>query len=169
MTLMGVSPAGWYPDPSGTGGQRYFDGKRWTNQQRAKSRTKTAWTTFWVMSGTAVFALAFWAVAIRGGGSAGSSSFDQSHAASDAVDTCQAAVQKMLKDPGSATFDGWTASPATGSPSGLLYNPSAGDEYYTASGMVNAKNGFGGYGGDEQYSCDAVVTGSTVRAQAHAG
>jgi hypothetical protein len=134
-----------------------------------KTGTKTVWTTFWVMSGTAVFALAFWAVAIRGGGSARSPGFDQDHASSDAVDTCQTAVRKMLKDPGSATFDGWTASRADGSPAGLLYNPSAGDEYYTATGMVNAKNSFGGYDGDQPWACDAVVTTSTVRAQARQG
>lgn len=27
-----VSPAGWYPDPSGVAGQRYFDGQQWTDQ-----------------------------------------------------------------------------------------------------------------------------------------
>ncbi|HEY2214262.1 MAG TPA: RDD family protein, partial [Acidimicrobiales bacterium] len=29
MTTTGA-PAGWYPDPSGTGGQRHFDGTAWT-------------------------------------------------------------------------------------------------------------------------------------------
>lgn len=91
------------------------------------------------------------------------------HAQQDVIDTCQASVRKMLKDPASATFDGWTAAPASGTPTGLVYDPTAGDLYYSASGMVNAKNGFGGYGGDEPYSCDAVVTANTVRAQAHSG
>ena len=27
-----ATPAGWYPDPSGTGQQRYFDGTTWTDQ-----------------------------------------------------------------------------------------------------------------------------------------
>jgi hypothetical protein len=26
-----TTPAGWYPNPSGSGGQRYFDGTRWTD------------------------------------------------------------------------------------------------------------------------------------------
>jgi Domain of unknown function (DUF4352)/Protein of unknown function (DUF2510) len=26
-----TTPAGWYPDPSGYGGHRYFDGKQWTS------------------------------------------------------------------------------------------------------------------------------------------
>src|ERR1700730_8773583 len=27
-------PAGWYVDPDGSGGQRYWDGERWTTQRR---------------------------------------------------------------------------------------------------------------------------------------
>jgi hypothetical protein len=125
------------------------------------------------MRGLAILASALLAAPIVLVGTACGSSpagFDQFHAKSDAIDACQDSVTKMLKDPDSARFDGWTASPAAGSPpAGLVYNPSAGDEYYTASGMVNAKNGFGGYNGDEPYSCDAVVTTGTVRAQARSG
>src|SRR4051812_4500565 len=29
------TPAGWYPDPKGGGGQRYWDGTRWTEQVQA--------------------------------------------------------------------------------------------------------------------------------------
>src|ERR1700750_1929491 len=28
-----TTPAGWYPDPSGAPGQRYFDGAQWTEQR----------------------------------------------------------------------------------------------------------------------------------------
>ncbi len=28
-----ATPAGWYPDPDGAGGQRYFDGQSWTDQR----------------------------------------------------------------------------------------------------------------------------------------
>jgi hypothetical protein len=30
-----LPPAGWYPNPSGTPGQRYFDGRDWTAHHRA--------------------------------------------------------------------------------------------------------------------------------------
>lgn len=34
------TPAGWYPDPDGTGGQRYWDGAAWT-EHRAPAQTPT--------------------------------------------------------------------------------------------------------------------------------
>ncbi|MEO3760978.1 DUF4352 domain-containing protein [Mycobacterium sp. B14F4] len=30
-----TSPAGWYPDPDGSGGQRYFNGEAWTEHRQA--------------------------------------------------------------------------------------------------------------------------------------
>ena len=30
-----TTPAGWYPDPSGQPGQRYFDGINWTEHRAA--------------------------------------------------------------------------------------------------------------------------------------
>jgi hypothetical protein len=30
-----LPPAGWYPNPSGAPGQRYFDGRAWTAHHRA--------------------------------------------------------------------------------------------------------------------------------------
>lgn len=35
---------------------------------------------------------------------------------------------------------------------------------YTAEGLVNAKNGFGGYNGNRRYTCEATVDGKTVSA-----
>ena len=32
-----TTPAGWYPDPSGAPGQRYFDGTRWTDHRTVAS------------------------------------------------------------------------------------------------------------------------------------
>jgi hypothetical protein len=94
------------------------------------------------------------------------------HAEENVIDTCQDSVRKMLKDPDSARFNDWTASEGgAGPPAWMGFNPEGSDRYYSASGTVNAKNGFGGYTGDEQYSCDAVVTSGTgtVRAQARSG
>ena len=31
-----LTPAGWYPDPSGAPGVRYFDGTDWTDQRQAE-------------------------------------------------------------------------------------------------------------------------------------
>jgi PBP1b-binding outer membrane lipoprotein LpoB len=85
------------------------------------------------------------------------------------IDTCQDSVKKMLRDPGSAQFDGWTATPATtfSGRGELKYTPVVNDKLYTASGSVNAKNGFGGYVGARQYGCDAAVSGEHIHAAAY--
>ncbi len=33
MSQLVTTPAGWYPDPDGTGGQRYFNGESWTEHR----------------------------------------------------------------------------------------------------------------------------------------
>jgi hypothetical protein len=35
------TPAGWYPAPDGGGGERYWDGQRWSEQRRGKVAAKT--------------------------------------------------------------------------------------------------------------------------------
>ena len=35
MSASVTSPAGWYPDPDGSGGQRYFNGEAWTEHRQA--------------------------------------------------------------------------------------------------------------------------------------
>lgn len=85
----------------------------------------------------------------------------------DAIDTCQDLAKKTLKDPDSARFSDWTTQPGT-PPAGMAYSPSSGDVYYLARGMVNGKNSFGAYDGDEPYACDTIVTTKTVRAQPRA-
>jgi uncharacterized protein DUF4352/uncharacterized protein DUF2510 len=34
-----TTPAGWYPDPDGSGGQRYFDGRAWTEHRAAAAQS----------------------------------------------------------------------------------------------------------------------------------
>ncbi|SHT35868.1 Protein of uncharacterised function (DUF2510) [Mycobacteroides abscessus subsp. abscessus] len=43
-------PPGWYPDPSGKSGQRYFDGTKWTVTQApaGKQKSNTGW---WIAGG----------------------------------------------------------------------------------------------------------------------
>lgn len=88
------------------------------------------------------------------------------------IRTCQKAVKKVLKDPDSAKFgDDWKAWIVTHydtPPKVTNYHPENGDKLYSAAGGVNAKNGFGGYVGDEPYGCDASVTpGADVYAFAY--
>ncbi|MDO3024354.1 hypothetical protein [Mycobacteroides abscessus] len=79
-----------------------------------------------------------------------------------AIDTCRQAVTKALRDPDSAKFaegdevDAY--APSGPLPGGLVYDGAAGDTHFEVSGMVNAKNAFGGYTGMKKYTCDAVVT-----------
>jgi hypothetical protein len=39
-----MAQPGWYPDPSGTPGQRYFDGKEWTEHCAVAPSAAPAWT-----------------------------------------------------------------------------------------------------------------------------
>ena len=41
-TMTSLPPAGWYPNPSGAPGQRYFDGRDWTAHHRASPRQPMA-------------------------------------------------------------------------------------------------------------------------------
>jgi hypothetical protein len=48
-----ATPAGWYPDPSGAAGQRYFDGLQWTEHRTTPHAAKSkAW--IWALVGVAV-------------------------------------------------------------------------------------------------------------------
>lgn len=69
---------------------------------------------------------------------------------SNVISTCQDAARKSLRDPESARFDSWAVSEL---PAG-----SQGERQFSASGFVNAKNGFGGYTGNQTYQCSATVT-----------
>lgn len=83
---------------------------------------------------------------------------EQQQENSDAIKAiCEGSIKKQLKDPGSAQFSNEqvNASPTATPPATL--NVSAGDHYYIVIGMVNAKNSFGGYTGNEAYGCDAVL------------
>ena len=40
--MASLPPAGWYPNPSGAPGQRYFDGRDWTAHHRATPQQPTA-------------------------------------------------------------------------------------------------------------------------------
>ena len=61
-----TTPAGWYPDPSGQPGQRYFDGTNWT-EHRAQPQSKKAKKGIILGSIGAVLAL-FLLIGVASGG-----------------------------------------------------------------------------------------------------
>lgn len=152
---MGEAP-GWYTDSEGQ--EWFWDGHALRDKPRATTSSPAVpWTaplppkspTNWKGLGIVVgAALAVLLVGIA------SAIIDPSHSEdyrSSVVDTCQGAVKKGLKDPDSARFDGWTATEVSTS-------GAEGDRHFSASGTVNAKNGFGGYTGGQPYTCDATVS-----------
>jgi hypothetical protein len=151
---------GWYPDPSGAPRRRYWDGQQWAPDPPPKRSGRAA--LFAVLG-----LLGFFGILVAGMIFA-SHVFGPSPSASaeDVIGTCQDAVRKGLRDPDSARFEGWEAHKVDGpAPRGLPY--SDGDAIFSASGKVNAKNGFGGYEGAELINCDAVANPSgTIHAQA---
>lgn len=49
-----MSQPGWYPDPTGRGGPRYWDGQRWSDGPEPPRRSRTIW---WVLGGALLIAL----------------------------------------------------------------------------------------------------------------
>lgn len=159
---------GWYPDPSGQPGFRYWDGSSWhasvprtAADERTGRGTVIGFGIFLVVVAVAgVIGLAL--IAGRDHAVTGPA------AERSAIDTCQGSVRKQLKDPDSARFSGWTATETGSAPSTSDLEYTAGDQTYVVLGAANAKNGFGGYNGDEMYSCVAVVhKDGTTTARAH--
>lgn len=87
------------------------------------------------------------------------------------LDACKKAVKKDLKDPDGVMFSGdwkvWIVTQRERPPKVSNYHPENGDNLYSAAGSVNAKNGFGGYTGDEMWGCDAAVN-TSGRGSVHA-
>jgi hypothetical protein len=181
--------AGWYPDPGGTGVQRYFDGTNWGQfapplrpppLQRPPKKGLSGKTILAI--GALIFLLIIIGKACASDDKKDSGSTSPSSATGVAapptstkpplseheieegvIDTCQKAIKKNLKDPDSAKFGDWKAWPIThpgDKPPKVTYHPEDGDKLYNAAGSVNARNGFGGYVGDQEYGCDASVTTS---------
>ena len=59
---VGPQPAGWYPEPSGEPGTRYWDGHNWTvaNAWRTRRRRRSIWRS--TQYGIAIFGAALFAV-----------------------------------------------------------------------------------------------------------
>lgn len=158
-----VMSAGWYPDPLGLDGERYWDGANWTEKfvpatvPRGKFGTgaKVALVVIAALVGVVCVVVLLVALA---GGSGPKNTGDLSR---EVIDTCQDAIRNGLKDPDSAKFYGWTAQEAgtaAAVPPSMKYDPGAGDRHWIASGDVNAKNSFGGYNGRTTRTCDVVIT-----------
>lgn len=176
---MGDVP-GWYPDPRDGSVRRYWDGVAWHDAVPVRpgpvaAKSGGAWKPLLIICGAAIVLGAV--VMVVGGGeskrtvASGGSGYSESEIRAGVISTCQDDIRGSLRDPGSAKFSEWQVRAASGStppPPGLVFHPAAGDKHYSAGGLVNARNGFGGYAGDAMYSCSAVVTSTgTVRAVAH--
>lgn len=112
------------------------------------------------------------ALCIAGCGASGSHTLRAEFVYSSIIESCQSSAKKSLPHPENARFSQWLTSEITDTldqpPAGIKLNRAAGDRYYLANGMVNAKNGFGEYVGDRPYTCDAVVnSGNSVYARAY--
>lgn len=181
-------PPGWYPDPAGGWGQRYWNGTAWgpvaptSRPQPLPARRRGGISPALLIIGLPLICCGSCGVLGLIGSlshhdnpTSGTQStsattraytpppprtYSEEEIEAAVVKTCQKAVKKDLKDPDSAKFgDDWKAWIVTHSdqpPSD--YHPENGDKLYSAGGSVNAKNGFGGYTGDEMWACDAVVT-----------
>jgi len=163
-------PRGWYPDPSGKAGKLYWDGQEWhtapppvpSSAQKKKPGCLPGLVVFLVL-----FA-ALWIMLATCGHSSNTSStttpttYSEQEIEASVISSCQKSVKKDLRDPDSAKFgDDWKAWIVTHNdkpPMVSDYHPENGDKLYSAGGTVNAKNGFGGYAGDQPYACDAFVT-----------
>jgi hypothetical protein len=189
---------GWYPDPAGGWGQRYWDGSAWgpvaptapppawrrsfgTSPQARAEVARVTLLLFILFpllccGSCGVFGL-IGAFTHHGTSSSQSTSttapaytlstprtYSEEEIESAVLNSCKKSVKKNLKVPDSAKFgDDWKARIVTqqGQPPKVPdYHPENGDKLYSAVGSVNAKNGFGGYTGDQLWACDAVVTNS---------
>jgi hypothetical protein len=173
-------PPGWYPDPSGKAGKLYWDGQEWHTAPPPVPVPPSAQKKPGCLPGLALFVVLF---AVLAGllGTCGHSSntsstttpttYSEQENEQAVIEICHDAVKKDLRDPDSAKFgDDWKAWPVThyDKPPSVSYYPEQGDKLYSAGGSVNAKNGFGGYVGDQPYGCDAAVeTNGKIRAHAY--
>nr|WP_235659933.1 hypothetical protein [Mycobacteroides abscessus] len=116
----------------------------------------------WVCLGVFVGLLAFMAACAIGlSGQSGNVGVSVEVRQKYAIETCQSALMKRMRDPESAKFADEVAREGVAHGGGrdpeLDYSPDRGDIYFTVTGNVNAKNAFGGYTGMRPYTCDAVV------------
>lgn len=139
-----MTAPGWYLDPDGSGQQRYWTGAAW---HPVVKHTMSRGAKIGLSVGAVVFvALIFLALTVG----RGPTEYSPAEYRANVISTCQDAAKKGLRDPDSAKFDGWTAREVS--------TGADGDRQFSASGTVNAKNGFGGYTGGQSYTCDATVT-----------
>jgi hypothetical protein len=159
-----VTAPGWYPDPSGDGTQRYWDGNAWGPSAPPLTPGQFAGVQVPVLPplppkkngrlkplliiGGLLFAMFIFKPLFAGHKSESSSSSTTTSSTPtkrsispkvlelDFINACQGSIKKQLKDPDSAKFgDDWTAWPVT--------KPSA---------DTKLPSGYNPAGGDKQYS-----------------
>lgn len=120
---------GWYDDPAGGDGKRYWDGVAWTDDV-PPTAGRNPWTVG-CLGLVAIVVLVSVLGGVFGGDDSGDGGVEGGGGRYGAEDVCEQFVENRLKSPGSADFSDTEAATGSG-------------DVWTVSGAVDSENSFGG-------------------------